>query len=213
MKIERRGFNISLRNDDGGDRMMVGTPIVYGQRSEDLGFYEFVLPGAAADAIKTSDARALYGHNSKSLLPLGRQSAGTLRLTERTNGVFMELDPPKKNPFVDALIESIERGDIREMSYGFHVLEDAWTDLDKETPTRTIIKLKEIRDVSYIAFAAYPQTTAGVRSRDDYAEALQSLENARIAAGRGGDPTGGRARFDRGEDEKRERFFKAMGRL
>ena len=85
--------------------VLAGTPIVYGKQSEFMGFYEYVDEGAARNALKISDVRLLYGHNSDSLLPLGRQSSGTLILEETKKGIEIENDPPKRNQFVDALTE------------------------------------------------------------------------------------------------------------
>ena len=167
LKKERRTFKIEVRELDDGSKVLAGTPIVYGKRSEDMGFFEFIDPGAAREAMKISDPRLLYGHNSDSLLPIARKKSGTLREIETNTGVEIEADPPKKNPFVDALIESIEREDIAEMSFGFTVKEDKWTDIDKDRPTRNITKIGEIFDYSYVAFAAYNDTTVALRSLGD----------------------------------------------
>lgn len=170
-KKEIRSFPIELRKDDGGVKL-AGMPIVYGKRSEDMGFYEYIDAGAATKALKRSDVRALYGHNSDTLLPLGRQSSKTLRIKESDEGVSIEIDPPKRNPFVDALIESIERKDIREMSFGFVVAKDEWTypKNDKEPVIRHIIELEEIFDFSYIVFAAYNDTTVALRKMEENRE-------------------------------------------
>lgn len=165
-EIERRVFKIEMRKKDDGSVILAGRPIVYGKPSEDMGFIEYIDRGAATKALEKSDIRGLYGHNSDTLLPLGRQSANTLRAKEDSKGVQIEIDSPKKNPFVDALIESIERGDIREMSFGFTVAEDDWIypKNDKDPVIRHIVALREIYDVSYVAFAAYNDTTVALRS-------------------------------------------------
>jgi uncharacterized protein len=167
-KIEKRTFKIELRKAEDGSVKLAGMPIVYGKRSEDIGFYEYIDAGAATKALKRSDVRGLYGHNSDSLLPLGRQSAKTLRLKETDEGVTVEIDPPQRNPFVDALIESIERGDISEMSFAFVVADggDNWVfPKDWTQPaTRHITELEEIFDVSYVAYAAYNDTSVALRS-------------------------------------------------
>ena len=108
-------------------------------------------------------------------MPLARISSGTLRATETKKGVDIEADPPKKNQFVDALIESIDRRDVQEMSFGFTIEEDEWKDLDKDRPIRTITKFREIFDYSYVAFAAYGETVAGT----DVRVAMRSLEAAK----------------------------------
>lgn len=168
MEKEIRSFPIELRKDDGGLKL-AGMPIVYGKASEDMGFIEYIDAGAATKALKRSDIRGLYGHNSDSLLPLGRQSAKTLRAKETDEGVSIEIDPPKRNPFVDALIESIERGDIREMSFGFMVAKDEWAYPKKSTEpvVRHILEFEYIYDVSYVAFAAYNDTSVALRKMEE----------------------------------------------
>lgn len=165
---EVRSFPIELRKD-GEAVKLGGMPIVYGKASEDMGFIEYVDEGAAKKALKRSDIRALYGHNSDSLLPLGRQSAKTLRIKEVDEGVDIEIDPPQRNPFVDALIESIERGDIREMSFGFTVAVDEWTypKNSKDPIVRHIKEFDKIYDVSYVTFAAYNDTSVALRKMEE----------------------------------------------
>ncbi|MFA5378635.1 MAG: HK97 family phage prohead protease [Dehalococcoidia bacterium] len=165
---EIRSFPIELRKDGEGVKL-AGMPIVYGKKSEDMGFIEYIDAGAAKKALKKSDVRALYGHNSDTLLPIGRQSAKTLRLKEIDGGVDAEIDPPKRNPFVDALIESIERGDIREMSFGFSVAKDEWTypKNNKDPVVRHIIEFEQIYDISYVAFAAYNDTSVALRKMEE----------------------------------------------
>ena len=170
MEKESRSFPIEIRKDGEGVRL-AGRPIVYGKRSEDMGFFEYIDPGAAKKALKRSDIRALYGHNSDTLLPIGRQSAKTLRAKEVDGeGVDIEIDPPKRNQFVDALIESIERGDIREMSFGFTVAKDQWTypANAKDPVIRHIVEFEEIFDVSYVTFAAYNDTSVALRKLAEF---------------------------------------------
>ncbi len=169
-KKETRTFKIETRKADDGAVILAGMPIVYGKRSDDIGFYEYIDVGAATKALKRSDVRALYGHNSESLLPLGRQSAKTLKLRESDEGVSVEINPPKRNSFVDALVESIERGDIGEMSFSFDVAEggDNWT-FPKDymqLATRHITEFDKIYDVSYVAYAAYNDTTVALRTME-----------------------------------------------
>ncbi len=174
-KPEERRVKFEVREMDDGEKKLIGTPIVYNKDSEDMGFIERISPGAATEALKKSDVRLLYGHNSDSLLPIARQSAGTLRATETKKGVDIEADPPKKNTFVDALIESIERGDVDDMSFGFTIAADEWKDLDTDHPIRTITKFERLYDFSYVTFPAYSDTTAGT----DVRVAMRSLDAAR----------------------------------
>lgn len=170
-KIERRILKVSFRatKKDDGSTMFTGTPIVYGKDSEDMGFIERVATGAAKNALKTSDPRALYGHNSDSLLPLGRLSAGTLRAVDTKAGVEIEVDPPDTQ-FARDLAVSIERKDIQDMSFGFSVKDDIWETKDGKD-YRTITKIDELFDFSFVAFPAYPDTTVALRSMAEYRKA------------------------------------------
>jgi len=150
-----------------GVKKLAGTAIVYERESDDIGFIEVIKRGAATEALKRSDIRALYGHNSDSLLPLGRMSAGTLRAKETEAGVEIEVDPPDTQ-FARDLTHAIERGDIREMSFAFTVKDDEWGTRDGKH-YREIREFDELFDVSFVAFPAYPDTTAALRKRDSVA--------------------------------------------
>lgn len=167
-EIEKRVLRVSFRavKKDDGTTVLTGMPIVYGKDSEDMGFIERVAIGAAKNALKTSDPRALYGHNSDSLLPLGRMSAGTLRAVDTDAGVEIEVDPPDTQ-FARDLAISIERGDIQDMSFGFTVKDDIWETKDGKD-YRTITNIDELFDFSFVAFPAYPDTTVALRSMAEY---------------------------------------------
>ena len=179
MEKETRILKVSeLRvkyGEDSKDPMITGYAAVFNSLSEDLGgFREKIEPGAFAAAIKSSDARALFNHNPDYVL--GRQSNETLRLKEDEKGLYMEVDPPKTQFIRDLVIAPIERGDIREQSFGFVVESDKWEHLDDresktKEPIRTILKIAQLFDVSPVTYPAYPDT----------AVAMRSLETAKVA--------------------------------
>jgi hypothetical protein len=112
---------------------------------------------------------------------LGRNKAGTLRLHEDDHGLAIEIDPPDTQWARDLMV-SMERGDVTQMSFGFTVAEDSWEQDKDEKVTRTILKIKELYDVSPVTFPAYPQTEAHVRDRFNAFvktrnEAVDSSEN------------------------------------
>jgi uncharacterized protein len=176
MKEKRKAIEIrSAQNDDGTPKKIVGYAAVFDKASEDMGFIEYVRKGAFSDALKTSDARALFNHDTDTL-PLGRQSAGTLLLSEDDNGLRFEITPPDTQMARDLMI-SIDRGDIKEASYGFVVDVDEWDYSDKDVVKRTIIKVREVFDVSPVVFAAFNDTSVALRRLE---------ENKRAAAPPGG---------------------------
>src|ERR1700678_1895575 len=131
-----------LKSDD-GKRTLTGYAAVYNSRSEDLGgFVETINPGAFTRALRDKqDVVALSEHDAKKGL-LGRSSSGTLRLSEDSRGLRCEIDLPNTNLGND-IAESVSRGDIRGMSFGFVAKDQAWDNQGKTT-------VRTLKDVDLI---------------------------------------------------------------
>jgi uncharacterized protein len=143
-------------------RRIRGTAIVFNALSEVLGgmFREKIAPEAVDRTLRSGmDVRALVDHDPSKIL--GRTKAGTLRLDKTSQGLQVTIDPPDTTAARD-ILESIQRGDVTGMSFGFRTLEDAW---DEKTipPTRTVLDM-EVFDVSIVSYPAYPQTEVALRS-------------------------------------------------
>lgn len=166
MKEKRKAAEIrAAASADSEPKKIVGYAAVFDKPSEDMGFIEYVRKGAFADALKTSDARALFNHDTDTL-PLGRQSSGTLVLKEDDTGLLFEITPPDTQIARD-LMTSIDRGDIKEASYGFIVDVDEWDYSNKDVVKRTIIKVREVFDVSPVVFAAFNDTSVALRRMEE----------------------------------------------
>lgn len=185
MKEKRKARELrGILAEDGAPKKIVGYAAVFDKPSEDMGFIEYVRKGAFSDALKTSDARALFNHDTDTL-PLGRQSAGTLALREDATGLYYEITPPDTQAARD-LMTSIERGDIKEASYGFIVDVDEWDYSDKDVIKRTIVKVREIFDVSPVVFPAFNDTTVALRRLEETRKAVVPSDDE---AGRTLDPS------------------------
>lgn len=161
--LERRAFpvKVEIRSDDKGPPRLTGYAAVFNTLSEDLGgFREKIKPGAFANSIKTLDIRALWNHNPDFVL--GRNKSGTLTLAEDEKGLSIEIIPPETTWAKD-LLESIRRGDVDQMSFGFSTVKDEWDESDPKDIIRTLIEVK-LFDVSPVTYPAYEATTVGVRS-------------------------------------------------
>ncbi len=129
--------------------------------SEDLGgFRERIAPGAFAKSIQSSDIRALFNHDAN--IVLGRNKAGTLRLSEDSAGLAYEVDAPDTQLVRDMVLSPIARGDVNQCSFGFYTINDKWTKVDGEW-IRTLLEA-ELLDVSPVTYPAYPQTEVAVRA-------------------------------------------------
>mgnify|MGYP001176589892 CR=1 FL=1 len=143
-----------------GKAQISGYAAVFNELSDDLGgFREKIQPGAFSEAIQRDDVRALWNHDSNYVL--GRNKAGTLKLSEDEHGLHYEVDLPDTQWAKD-LSESIKRGDVTQSSFGFAVDSDEWAKQDGET-IRTLMKVT-LYDVSPVTYPAYPQTSTSARS-------------------------------------------------
>jgi HK97 family phage prohead protease len=130
--------------------------------SEDLGgFREIIRPGAFADSLAEADVRALFNHDPNVIL--GRNRAGTLRLSEDAKGLRIEIDPPDTQAARDLMV-SIARGDVTQMSFGFSVPPGGqiWEKNSLGQVVRTLTTVR-LYDVSPVVFPAYPETAVAVR--------------------------------------------------
>jgi HK97 family phage prohead protease len=183
---ERRAVAIELRMDgmeEGQTPMMRGHAAVFDSASEilqagDITFREIIKPGAFAEALIVSDCRALFNHNPDNIL--GRTSAGTLRINESDKGLAIEIDPPDTMCSRDLQI-SMQRGDVREMSFGFTVAKggDKWTRGHDGIHTRTISKVERLYDVSPVTYPAYPDTDCALRSLEESQAIIQPTKKER----------------------------------
>lgn len=162
-KVEHRAFpmtGVEIRAGDGEPPKIVGHAAVFNSLSEDLGFFrEKIAPGAFSKTIQEADVRALWNHDPNYVL--GRTKSGTLKLAEDDKGLAVEINPPNTQWARD-LMESIRRGDVDQMSFGFQVVKEEWEG-DANNPIRV---LKEVRlfDVSPVTFPAYTATDVQMRS-------------------------------------------------
>ena len=172
--FERRVFPVKeFRVDkrDSGETVLAGYSAVFDSPSENLGWgetelREYILPGAFGEALKSSDCRALFNHDPNFVL--GRESAGTLKITEDERGLFSEITLPETSIARDLGV-SVSRGDIKEQSFCFVVDKDEWEeDRKNKRIVRRIHTIRELIDVSPVTYPAYPDTDIAKRSYDRF---------------------------------------------
>lgn len=156
-EMEQRTFGVQLR-DDAGAAKITGYAAVFNSLSVEMwGFREKIAPGAFAKTIKESDVRALWNHDTG--MVLGRSKAGTLTLAEDATGLAVEIMPPDC-----PMLESMRRGDVDQMSFGFEAIRDMWEeDRANDIVTRTLLEVR-LFEVSVVTFPAYEATSAQVAS-------------------------------------------------
>ncbi len=149
-----------------GKVSVVGHPAVFNQEANIAGcFREIIRPGAFSRAITQDDVPFLIEHEG---LPLARNTAGTLKLSEDDIGLRMETDLLADDPDVMRIVPKMQRGDLSKMSFAFEALRQEW-DETGDIPLRTIIECR-LYDVSIVTMPAYEGTDIGLRSLDAWRE-------------------------------------------
>lgn len=177
MKIERRHFEIEdveIRADEGKAPVITGYAARFDKLSVPLyGFREKIQRGAFMRSLKDDTVKALWNHNRD--LVLGSTKNQTLRLWEDDKGLRFELELPDTSWGRDAQ-ESIRRGDVDGVSFGFETRKDAWQGEDEKNVIRTLVDVRLI-EISPTPFPAYPQTSVSSRSAEDvYQEYRASIQ-------------------------------------
>jgi HK97 family phage prohead protease len=157
--MERRDFELEeleVRDDEDGGQVIRGMAIPFNRSSQDLGgFIERIDPGAVE--VDGTDVVMLWQHDSAD--PITRQSTG-LKLEVRKSGVFFEA---QASDFSDRQLDLLQRGVVKQMSFGFLTLDDEWQQDTK--PVRRTLKKIELREISPVTWPAYKQTSVKVAVR------------------------------------------------
>lgn len=172
-KFEKRSvlLGVETRAED-DKRTLVGYAAVFNSPADIGGWWiEEIAPGAFADALG-ADVRALVDHDPGRVI--GRTKSGTLRLSEDSKGLRVEVDVPDTTDGND-LWTLVERGDISGMSFGFRVTKQEWD--ETQDPPRRTIQAIELFEVSAVAFPAYDDTTIGKRALEEFRAARQTEDN------------------------------------
>lgn len=182
---ERRAFAFDIRavENENGEKIITGRPIVYESKT-DLGWFDEVIARGALDGADLRDVRFLVNHDT-TMIPLARSRRNngnsTMKLSTDYDGMnidFVKLDVAN-NADASALYSAVQRGDITGMSFMFSIDAAEWLDLESDHPTRRITKIGKVVEVSAVTFPAYDATEISARSKETLDSARQELENAR----------------------------------
>lgn len=184
-KIEKRNFNFEIRAEENEERgqYIEGRAIVYDTRT-DFGWYDEIIDAGALDKTDLKDVRLLVNHNVD-MIPLARSrnntEKSTMKLTPDNEGMMIRANlDTENNSDAKNLYSATQREDISGMSFMFVVDSDKWEDIDSEHPTRHILSISKIMEVSAVTFPAYEQTTLEARGLSSALDsARESLESAR----------------------------------
>lgn len=181
MNKEIRAFDFEVRAEENEERgtFLTGQPIVYNERT-DLGWYDEIIDDGALNDADLRDVRFLINHNTD-MVPLARSrnnnTNSTMQLEVVDNaGLSIRVDlDTENNSEAKSLYSAVKRGDITGMSFMFSVGEDRWENIDSDHPTRHIMRLSKVFEVSAVTFPAYEATSIQARG---LSEALDSAKTS-----------------------------------
>ena len=170
-KTETRNLtanSIEIREEENGKRTITGYAVKWEMKSHTMGYFrrfkEQFKRGAFTESLTNDEQLALWSHDTSKVL--GRTKNGTLRLYEDDVGLRFELDLPNTTLGNDAY-ETIKRGDVDGVSFGFRMQKEEWDESDPDNIIRSISKAKLV-EISPVAFPAYPDSQVSARSHDPY---------------------------------------------
>lgn len=170
---------LRMEEVDGKPRLR-GYAAVYNQLSVDFGGWrEIIRPGAFTNSLALGpDVRAVIDHEG-GLNTIGRTRNGTLRLSEDTQGLRVEIEPPDTQAGRD-IVTLVQRGDLNQMSFAFWTKRDNWLEQDEFV----LRELHEVDidggDVAVVTYPAYPQTSIAMRSVMNLPEIPNELRQAQL---------------------------------
>lgn len=127
-------------------------------------FYEVIDRNALAQADMT-DVIMQYNHAgmvfARNKMAKGKPSS--LLVEPQSGGLFIAADLGLTDE-ARGMYDAIDKGLIYKMSWAFRVAEDAY---NKDTRTRTILKIKKVYDISAVSYPANADTDISARSYFD----------------------------------------------
>lgn len=157
----RTDFHTRQENDE---RFIEGYFIRFNEETELWdGVFEEVDPKAVDDSLKNNDIRCLFNHDTS--IVLGRTGNGTLELKKDDKGLFgrVKINPNDKQAM--DIYARIERGDINACSFGFNIIKEDIQNRD-DGSVKFILREIDLKEVSPVAFPAYPTTSISARKKD-----------------------------------------------
>jgi HK97 family phage prohead protease len=181
-ELETRAYGAEFGFGDESDGTIIeGTPIVFNSRT-DIGYFDEIIEAGALDEADLTDVRLCLNHDTSYVYARSRRNNpnSTMQLAVTSEGlrISAKLDTDSSERAKD-FVSMIRRGDIDKMSFMFSIDEDRWEDLESDHPTRHILKIGSVVEVSAVTFPAYDTTEINARSKEALDNARSAVDTAR----------------------------------
>ncbi|WP_251869825.1 HK97 family phage prohead protease [Enterococcus italicus] len=177
MKTRHMYFASKLQTRDLSDNQeptIEGYFAVFEQETELYpGCFESIAQGAFDNSLKNNDIRCLFNHRTD--LVLGREKAGTLKLTTDEHGLYGVVNINQNDDEAMNVYQRVKRGDITGCSFGFNPIQEEIIEQEDGT-VRFNVKEADTVEVSIVTFPAYPQTEIEARQASITNEVKRKLD-------------------------------------
>lgn len=181
MKRRIRAFETEVRaSKDKDEKYRVGGMAVPYDREtvlDRMGGVE-VVEKFARDSIRPGDHGVLYLLAHDSSRSVANSAAGTVRLDDREDGMYVTADLDMRDPDAQRVYAKADNGSYGGQSVGFRPIketrEEERDDDGNVTKVRYTVTEAELIEVSAVAFPAYSDTTLGVRRRAEVDELIST---------------------------------------
>lgn len=162
---------------------VTGHAAVFGRMTNIGGCFNEIIERGAFEGTDLTDVLFFVNHETRKIpLARSRRNNGnsTMKLAIDDIGLAVDADfDTENNAEAKSLHSSISRGDIDGMSLLFRIKEDKWENLDSNMPTRRILKIAKVFEVSAVNMPAYTDTDISARDQAALDSARQALERAK----------------------------------
>ena len=151
-----RDYKINLETrEEGGQGIIEGRPVVYGEYADIGGYFrEIIMPGALFQSDLT-DVRLCLNHDTSYVYARSRNNTAnsTMQLVTDEQGMNIRANLAiNESPKAKDYYSAVKRGDIDKMSFMFAIGDEEWDDLDTDYPTRKILSIAKVVEVSAVTF-------------------------------------------------------------
>lgn len=158
---------------------ILGTGIVFNQRSQKLGWFYEVIDERALDDADMEDMVSCFNHDMNFIL--GRRSNKTLSFEVDGKGLHYDTLPQDNQSRRDMVIDPIQRKDVTGSSFIFNIAKrgDEWVEEPNGIIVRYVKKIERVLETGPVTIPAYPQTTSDIakRSFDDFIKEHKQQES------------------------------------
>ena len=145
-----------------GEKVISGYAIKFGAPSKDLGGFVEVITPEALKEVDLSNVILLHGHDYGK--PLASVKADTLKLEVDEIGLRFEATL-QDTTYANDIYKNIQAGIIDSMSFGFEIGVESFDKNEDGVITRSIEKVKALREISIVTVPAYNESNVKVNTR------------------------------------------------